>query len=182
MKTLPSDPLLRGYLIAALFATDPCAPGGVEYSESGRVEELLPRVPKTFLDEAERDCETFKARNERDLFEAVTEHGRSWEACGGDLWFSRVGHGLGFWGRDLGDLGDRLHESASALGEHYLELGGWWIQEYRCECGEKWTRPEDADNDPEYGSDTCDCGKVVLSLNREQGEHLTDCDEPLIEE
>lgn len=32
--------------------------------------------------------------------------------AGRDLWFSMQGHGVGFWDRDLGEVGDQLHEAA----------------------------------------------------------------------
>ena len=38
MKTLPTDPFLRGYILTALFTTDPNPPGGCDYAESGRAE------------------------------------------------------------------------------------------------------------------------------------------------
>ena len=36
---------------------------------------------------------------------------------GHDLWLTRNGHGAGFWDRGLGEAGDELTKSASALGE-----------------------------------------------------------------
>lgn len=32
--------------------------------------------------------------------------------AGSDFWLSRQGHGVGFRDRNLGDIGDRLHEAA----------------------------------------------------------------------
>jgi hypothetical protein len=37
--------------------------------------------------------------------------------AGHDLWLDRRGHGSGFWSRDLGELGDRLYDVASRMGE-----------------------------------------------------------------
>ena len=34
--------------------------------------------------------------------------------AGRDLWFTSQGHGVGFWDRNLGDLGDQLSEVAGA--------------------------------------------------------------------
>jgi hypothetical protein len=185
MKTLPSDPFLRGYIVAALFTTDPNMPGGCDYAESGRADDMIDRVPQSFIDEAARDCAKFLIENSQSFWDATKDApagGYDSERAGHDLWYSRNGHGVGYWDRDLGDVGDRLHSAAKAMGEHHLELGGWWIQSYRCKCGECWTRPEDSDNDPDFGEDTCDtcdaCGATIKSDNRKYGEHLKDIEEP----
>lgn len=175
MKTQLSDldPFLRGYVIAALFTTDPNGPGGCEYSTSGRPEELFPRIPEEFLTQAREDCADFQTAQADLLKQAGDE-----EQNGTDFWLTRNGHGAGFWDRGY-DVGRELSDACKPYGEHYLELGGWWLQSYACECGEQWARPEDADNDPEYGTDTCDaCGASVESDNRKYGEHLTAIDEP----
>lgn len=41
---------------------------------------------------------------------------------GHNLWFSRNGHGTGFWARGLGNLGEILHRHAVSLGESSLFL------------------------------------------------------------
>lgn len=45
------------------------------------------------------------------------------EQAGRDFWFTRQGHGVGFWDRPevYGDEMDELDESARAFGEVYLE-------------------------------------------------------------
>lgn len=47
--------------------------------------------------------------------------------AGHDLWFSRQGHGVGFWDRGLGEIGDGLDEIAKAIGEAYPEVSRGWI-------------------------------------------------------
>lgn len=180
MKELPTDPFLRGYLMAALFTTNPDPQPGEFTADDA--ESLLPRVGEEFLTEAQADCADFQQSNQ-ELLEEALDFGRSdgytEERAGSDFWYSRNGHGVGFWDRGLEEFGDRLHAAAKVYGGQDLELGGWWVQEYHCQCGECWTRPEDADNDPAFGEDTCDaCGKTVESLNRRQGEHLTAIDQP----
>jgi len=39
-----------------------------------------------------------------------------WSDIGHNLWLSRNGHGTGFWDRGWGDVGDKLHEIAKAMG------------------------------------------------------------------
>lgn len=121
MKTLPSDPFLRGYLLAAMFTEDPNPRSG-EFSQSERPDILLPRIPEDFVVKAVVDCSNFQTLAAKDLVEAVDVHGRDLEACGGDLWYSRNGHGVGFWDRDLGDCGDALDAVAERMGEHDLEF------------------------------------------------------------
>lgn len=41
--------------------------------------------------------------------------GTPMEYAGHDAWLSAVGHGTGFWDRDLGALGDRLNEAAKTV-------------------------------------------------------------------
>ncbi|MEI9553724.1 hypothetical protein [Enterobacter hormaechei] len=40
--------------------------------------------------------------------------------AGRDLWFSRQGHGVGFWDRGLGAIGDKLHDVAQTFGSKNL--------------------------------------------------------------
>jgi hypothetical protein len=58
------------------------------------------------------DCEAFQ-RVHADLLEAAYEHGGergNYDAdrAGNDFWFTRNGHGVGFWERGLGEIGDAL--------------------------------------------------------------------------
>jgi hypothetical protein len=123
MKTLPSDPFLRGYLLAAMFTEDPNPVSG-DFVATGRAHELVSDIPEDFLTQTIRDCEAFRSNPEtaKLLSEAVDVHGRDLESCGSDLWYSRNGHGVGFWDRGLGKLGKDLHAAAKKMGEAYLEL------------------------------------------------------------
>lgn len=42
--------------------------------------------------------------------------------AGRDFWFSRQGHGAGFWDRGLGLVGDDLHKVAELFGEKHLYI------------------------------------------------------------
>jgi len=37
------------------------------------------------------------------------------ERAGRDFWYSRNGHGVGFWDRGLGEVGDMLHKAAQSF-------------------------------------------------------------------
>ncbi len=82
-----------------------------------------------------RDCREFEKANESDL-EAID--GAQWdgssrygdydrEAAGRDYWFTRNGHGVGFWSRgfegDAAAVAERLDHAASQAGESDLYLG-----------------------------------------------------------
>lgn len=40
-----------------------------------------------------------------------------------DFWLTRNGHGVGFWDRDVGAVGDRLTKACKKFGETYLYVG-----------------------------------------------------------
>lgn len=107
---------LRGYLDAALFTTDNDAPGGCDYVESGRADEMLPKLPDYFVERASRDCDKFESENETLLALA----GDDWQN-GADFWYTRNGHGVGFWDRGYpDDVADPLTEAAHEFGNHDL--------------------------------------------------------------
>ncbi len=104
---------LRGYLETALFTTDPNPPSGVDYVSSGRAAELLPNLPESFVAKAKADCERFQIENHALLMQA----GDEWRN-GSDFWYTRNGHGVGFWDRDYPDhVADPLTEAAQKFGE-----------------------------------------------------------------
>lgn len=69
-----------------------------------------------------RDCDTFLASLPKD------GHGRTAVdlACdycaGNDFWYTRQGHGVGFWDRGLGPIGDELEAASKAFSECYVEV------------------------------------------------------------
>jgi hypothetical protein len=46
-----------------------------------------------------------------------------WECAGHDYWLTRAGHGVGYWDRGLGKLGDRLTKACKKSGYVYAYLG-----------------------------------------------------------
>jgi hypothetical protein len=50
------------------------------------------------------------------LSEYLDQPTASWNQLGVDYWFTRQGHGCGFWDRDMGELGDRLTDLAKFCG------------------------------------------------------------------
>lgn len=67
-------------------------------------------------------CAEFLAAN-AELIEAAKQVGHTIEQSGHDLWLTSNGHGVGFWDRGLGELGDKLSEAAKMSGEKDLYVG-----------------------------------------------------------
>lgn len=111
-----TDPFLRGYLDAALFTTDAEIPGGCDYVECGRSDEMFPSLPEYFLSKAKEDCARFEADNA-----ALLEKAGDFWRNGADFWYTRNGHGVGFWDRGYPDeVADPLSEAARKFGYHDL--------------------------------------------------------------
>jgi hypothetical protein len=105
---LPS--FVQGY-IEAMFFTD------TGYAENGdlehaTVEELAPE----FKDRIEADCAAFVQQADALLRKACAEHPYEMVQAGRDFWFTRCGHGVGFWDRGLGDVGDKLSDACKQFG------------------------------------------------------------------
>lgn len=116
MKRHEANEFLRGYIDTALFTTDPNPPGGCDYVASGRAEELWPSLPDWFIDKAKADCARFTTLHADLLAKAGSD-----EQNGADFWYTRNGHGVGFWDRDYDEeIGDALSSASEAFGEVYL--------------------------------------------------------------
>ena len=78
----------------------------------------------------ERDCEAFQ-KAAADALEKAYATGYTEEQAGRDFWFTRNGHGAGFWDRGeldfavghLMTLGERLTDAAKKFGEVYVTYG-----------------------------------------------------------
>lgn len=83
------------------------------------------------LESARTDCAAFQADNAASLALAydLDADGLVYtpERAGHDLWLTRNGHGVGFWDRGLGEVGDRLTEAAEALGNCDAYVGDDWL-------------------------------------------------------
>lgn len=74
----------------------------------------------------EADCNDFREFREADLDEACDNgriNGYDIQRAGNDFWYTRNGHGTGFWDRDLGDVGDKLARAAKVYGSSNLYKG-----------------------------------------------------------
>lgn len=84
-----------------------------EAQEEGTVDGSIPGdcgfcdlAPDT-LERIKTDCAKFQEVN-RETLESAYATGYDESQAGRDFWYTRNGHGVGFWDRDLGDIGDTL--------------------------------------------------------------------------
>lgn len=98
--------VLEGYLTALLWST---SDGELESLEGF---ELAPEA----LEQCRADCARFVAIARIDLIKYEKEGGFPMpeQYAGHDFWLTRAGHGVGFWDRGLGALGDRLTATVKA--------------------------------------------------------------------
>lgn len=120
------DKFLQHYLIAAIWtATD---------DEGNTIDEFsISDFSADAYAAAFADCEQFQKENKELLRQAYAFYDESGmsnhpdagspKACAGhDFWLTRNGHGVGFWGRNMGEVGDRLTEAAKKYGEKYVYI------------------------------------------------------------
>ncbi len=104
------DSFTQGYIEAMFFFTDASDPDDGDLQDA-TFAELAPDT----LAQIVRECADFQTANAA-LLESV--QGRyekapyDAERAGNDYWFTRNGHGTGFWDRGLGDAGDKLAAAA----------------------------------------------------------------------
>ncbi len=109
------DRMVVGYLAAAAWST--C---GGELDETGNPEhESLEAFEFSAAAEAKalKDCQAF-LKLAGTLVQSMDP-----EQVGHDFWLTREGHGVGFWDRGLGEVGDKLAQISDTFGSGNLELG-----------------------------------------------------------
>jgi hypothetical protein len=105
--------VLKHYLICALWSShdDDGEPLDSVYS----IDDISAQAVK----QMENDVSDFIESNEA----LLSESGQSDEQIGHDFWLTRNGHGVGFWDRGLGTIGDALSKASKSYGEVYLYVG-----------------------------------------------------------
>jgi hypothetical protein len=107
------DAFTQGY-IEAIFFTN-VEPGTTAETHEPETQSSLPGdasfddLSEEAVAEIKRECAEFQARYAAEIAKAI-EIGKDYDdaAAGRDFWYTRCGHGVGFWGRDLGEIGDKL--------------------------------------------------------------------------
>lgn len=72
-----------------------------------------------------QDCQRFQETNTTLLDEAYDQLKNNYDStqAGRDFWFTRNGDGVGYWDRDLGDIGEALSGAAQAFGGVWVYAG-----------------------------------------------------------
>lgn len=107
------DTILQHYVIAALWSStdENDEPMDANYS----ADDLAPELLTTMRDDVTDFVNV--ARIDLEL------SGQSDEQIGHDFWLTRNGHGVGFWDRGLGAVGDRLTAVCKVYGGVDLSVG-----------------------------------------------------------
>jgi hypothetical protein len=115
MKTTELDSFARAY-IEALFFTE-AGPDGEFTTEHELAPEAIAKI--------KADCDKFQ-----ELAGELTSNGctrsneySDWEMAGHDFWFTRNGHGVGFWDGDWPEVGDKLTAISKGFGEVWAYFG-----------------------------------------------------------
>lgn len=124
-NSLPA--FVRGYIEAAYFTGS--GPDNVD--ENLGPESSYDDLAAEALETIQADCDTFLASLPKDadgrtpLDKAIDLDPDQYDEmrAGRDFWYTRNGHGVGFWDRALGALGDELSDYATAAGTSDLYRG-----------------------------------------------------------
>jgi hypothetical protein len=77
--------------------------------------DMFPKLTAEFIEKAKADCAKFESENAELLSRAG-----DFEQNGRDFWYTRNGHGVGFWDRGYPDeVADPLSDAARKFGECY---------------------------------------------------------------
>lgn len=107
---------ILGYIEAMLFAETATDSDGEEIENLAGYE-----LSAAARDEAQQACARFLDWHGAKVNLAIAgSDDYDHTQAGRDLWFTRQGHGVGFWDRDLGLVGDDLSNAARAFGSQSL--------------------------------------------------------------
>ncbi len=119
------DDFAKGY-VEAMFFTD-CDTGREE--DEGKANELgVEKITHASILAIAADCAAFQ-QQAADILDEVTAGASEYDMtrAGNDFWFTRQGHGVGFWDREElkfedRDFGEELTKIARSFGEAYPEI------------------------------------------------------------
>ena len=115
-----------GYLVCALWSShDNADEGGGEPMDANY--DLTCIAFRSLLEMA-RECKDFMTTQAEPLAryaEKMSDRGEwtAMERAGHDFWLTKNGHGAGFWGRGLGQLGRELTDASKVYGSTDLYVG-----------------------------------------------------------
>lgn len=90
----------------------------IYFTSTGPDDEMDPSVEmsKEAVDLAVSDCAEFQKLAKAYLDEAYENHTYDEAQAGHDFWYTRNGHGVGYWDRGLDNLGEVLSNIARSFG------------------------------------------------------------------
>ena len=122
---------IKGYLTAALWSSTDTLPSSRDNPDNDGETVNLDDFEWADGEDVKLhgDCVDFIATYEADLLTYAEERNFHpggydvWECAGHDFWLTRNGHGVGYWDRCLGELGQRLTAASKTYGCVDLYLG-----------------------------------------------------------
>lgn len=120
----------KGYVEAMFFTNGDCGDDDEFILNRLGVE----RLTRQAIVDIAADCDKFLGTILSDgcfvqqwIMRACEEHSYTEDRAGNDFWYTRQGHGVGYWDRDLGEIGDTLADAARQFGEATVEQYRGWI-------------------------------------------------------
>lgn len=114
------DDFEESYFEAALWSTVD-AETGEALDNIADVEDIARLMPQWYNEQL-NDIAGFRRDNWQLLELVKAEHGATDAQNGHDFWLTRERHGVGFWDRGYGDVGDELSKEAEVYGNSGDEL------------------------------------------------------------
>lgn len=111
------DAFTQGYIEAMFFTNT--GTGDDEELEHATVADL---APETWA-KINADCIAFNLQADAWLRFAYGKPNYGAAQAGRDFWFTRCGHGVGFWDRGLGGIGEELSDIARKFGNRDMYRG-----------------------------------------------------------
>ena len=112
--------------VEAMFFTN-CDSGDEDEFKANRLG--TERLTRRALQRIAADCARFEADNAATIAECIAA-GKTLDSIAHDFWFTRQGHGVGFWESSRGypgDTGAKLDAAAKKMGEVYPYFSRGWI-------------------------------------------------------
>lgn len=110
------DEFTQGYIEAMMFCE--CNSDNDELAEM-----TFDDIATDTLANIMADCAKFQSDQGALLGAAYAEYIYDEAQAGRDFWFTRNGHGVGFWDRMIGEIGDALAEACKPWRELYVYAG-----------------------------------------------------------
>jgi hypothetical protein len=119
MEDKTVDKFTRAYIQAMMWTEYADEELEIPIDEEHDLDDLAPEALAAIV----AVCKEFQESNAAALAEAYASPTYDEERAGLDFWLTRNGHGVGFWDRGLGSIGDVLTRAAKVYGECHGYVG-----------------------------------------------------------